>query len=274
MIHPTAVIHPGAVLGANISIGPYSIIGEKVVLGDGCEIGPHVTIQGNTTIGPGTKVFQFASIGAAPQDLSYKGEETKVEIGSGVIIREYVTIHRGTVRGRGATIIGANSYLMAYCHVAHDCILGSGVIMANSAHLGGHIDIGERAILGGVVAVHQFVRIGDFAIVGGLSGVAKDVPPYTLASGPRIYVYGLNDVGLRRNGFSTQTILDLKRAFKIAFRSSLRIQEAAEKIRTEMAGTPEAVKFADFLVTSRRGMARVSMGRHSFKANSAWKKLE
>jgi UDP-N-acetylglucosamine acyltransferase len=273
MIHPTAVIHPGAELGDNVSVGPYSIIGEKVVLGDGCEIGPHVTIEGNTTIGPGTRVFQFASIGAAPQDFSYKGEETRVEIGAGAIIREYVTIHRGTVRGRGATIIGPNSYLMAYCHVAHDCILGSGVIMANSAHLGGHIDIGERAILGGVVAVHQFVRIGDCAIVGGLSGVAKDVPPYTLASGPRIYVYGLNDVGLRRNGFPTQTILRLKRAFKIAFRSSLRIQEAAEKIRTEMADTPEAIKFADFLVTSRRGMARVSLSRHSFRTNSAWKKL-
>jgi UDP-N-acetylglucosamine acyltransferase len=274
MIHPTAVIYPGAVLGSNVTIGPYSIIGDKVVLGDDCQIGPHVTIEGNTNIGPGAKIFQFASIGAPPQDLSYKGEETKVEIGAGVIIREYVTIHRGTVRGRGATIIGPHSYLMAYCHVAHDCILGPGVIMANSAHLGGHIDIGERAILGGVVAVHQFVRIGDFALVGGVSGVAKDVPPYTLASGSRIYLYGLNDLGLRRNGFSTQTILQLKRAFKIAFRSSLRIQDAAEKIRTEMAGTPEAVKFADFLVTSKRGMARVSLSRHSFRTNSAWKRLE
>ena len=217
MIHPTAVIYPGAVLGNNVTIGPYSTIGDKVVLGDDCQIGPHVTIEGNTNIGPGAKVFQFASIGGPPQDLSYKGEETKVEIGAGVIIREYVTIHRGTVRGRGATIIGPHSYLMAYCHVAHDCILGPGVIMANSAHLGGHIDIGERAILGGVVAVHQFVRIGDFALVGGVSGVAKDVPPYTLASGSRIYVYGLNDLGLRRNGFSTSNHFAAKKSFQNRF---------------------------------------------------------
>ncbi len=265
MIHPTVIVDPGAVIGENVTIGPYSVIGDKVVIGDGCEIGPHVTIEGNTTIGVGTRVFQFASIGAPPQDLSYRGEDTRVEIGNRVIIREYVTIHRGTVRGRGVTIIGDDSYLMAYCHVAHDCILGPGVIMANSAHLGGHIDIGTRAILGGVVAVHQFVRVGEYALVGGVSGVAKDVPPYTLASGARIYVYGLNDVGLRRNGFPSRTILQLKRAFKIAFRSSLKISDAAEKIRTEMADIPEAVKFADFLVTSRRGMARVSMSRHYFR---------
>jgi len=154
---------------------------------------------------------------------------------------------------------------MAYCHVAHDCVLGPGVIMANSAHLGGHIEIGEKAILGGIVAVHQFVRVGEFALVGGVSGVAKDVPPYTLASGARIYVYGLNEVGLRRNGFSRETILSLKRAFRIAFRSSLTKEQAAEKIRSEMADTPEALKFAEFLVTSRRGMARVSLSRHHFR---------
>jgi len=180
-------------------------------------------------------------------------------------VREYVTIHRGTVRGRGCTIIGDDCYLMAYCHVAHDCQLGDGVVMANSAHLGGHIDIGQRAILGGIVAVHQFVRVGEFALVGGVSGVAKDVPPYTLASGARIYVYGLNEVGLRRNGFSRDTIRCLKRAFKIAFRSSLGMAQAVEKIRAEMPAVPEALKFADFLATSRRGTARVSLSRHSFR---------
>ncbi len=265
MIHPTAVVHPGAVLGDNVSIGPYAVVGKRAVIGDNCEIGPHVTIEGKTTIGNGSRIFQFACIGGPPQDLSYRGEETRVDIGTRVIVREYVTIHRGTMRGKGATVIGDDSYLMAYCHVAHDCTLGSGVIMANSAHLGGHIEIGTRAILGGVVAVHQFVRVGEFALVGGVSGVAKDVPPYTLASGARIYVYGLNEVGLRRNGFSPGTILDLKRAFKIAFRSGLRIEEAAEKIRSQMGGTPEAVRFADFLVTSRRGMARVSLSRHTFR---------
>jgi UDP-N-acetylglucosamine acyltransferase len=266
MIHPTAIVDPGAVIGSNVSIGAYSVIGGQVELGDECEIGPHVTIEGKTSIGSRTRIFQFASIGGPPQDFSYRGEETRVEIGARVMVREYVTIHRGTVRGRGATVIGDDCYLMSYCHVAHDCILGQGVIMANSAHLGGHIEIGARAILGGIVAVHQFVRVGEYALVGGVSGVAKDVPPYTLASGSRIYVYGLNEVGLRRNGFPRDTIRKLKRAFKIAFRSSLRVEQAVQKIRSEMMDTPEALKFADFLASSKRGTARVSLSRHTFRA--------
>ncbi|MCX5860860.1 MAG: acyl-ACP--UDP-N-acetylglucosamine O-acyltransferase [Desulfomonile sp.] len=266
MIHPTAIVHPGARIGRNVVVGPYSIIGESVEIGDECEIGPHVTIEGDTTIGTHTQVSQFASIGGPPQDFSYKNEDTRTEIGNRVRIREYVTIHRGTTRGRGRTVIGDDCYLMAYCHVAHDCILGTGVIMANSSHLGGHIEIGEKAILGGIVAVHQFVRVGEFALVGGVSGVAKDVPPYTLASGARIYLYGLNEVGLRRNGFSRETILHLKRAFKIAFRSALRIDQAVAKIKAEMSHVPEAHRFADFLANSRRGMARVSLSRHSFRA--------
>jgi UDP-N-acetylglucosamine acyltransferase len=265
MIHHTAVVHPGASIGKNVSIGPYTVIGEQVVIHDDCAIGAHVTVEGNTTIGKGSSISQFAAIGGPPQDLSYKGEDTRVEIGSSVNIREYVTVHRGTVRGKGATVIGNDCYLMAYCHVAHDCSLGVGVIMANSAHLGGHIEVGARAILGGIVAIHQFVRIGEYALVGGVSGVAKDVPPYTLASGARIYVYGLNEVGLRRNGFPRPTILQLKKAFKIAFRSALTMEQAAEKIRTEMPDTPEALRFAEFLVTSKRGMARVSLSRHHFR---------
>jgi UDP-N-acetylglucosamine acyltransferase len=265
MIHATAVVHPKAKLGKNVTVGAYSVIGEQVTIGDDCEIGPHVSIEGNTSIGPKTVVSPFAAIGGPPQDLSYKGEDTGVEIGTKVRIREYVTIHRGTVRGRSTTTIGDGCFLMAYCHVAHDCVLGPGVIMANSAHLGGHIEIGERAILGGIVAVHQFVRVGEFALVGGVSGVAKDVPPYTLAAGARIYLYGLNEVGLRRNGFSRDTIRKLKMAFKIAFRSSLKMELAAERIRSEMSDTPEAMTFADFLVTSRRGMAKVSLSKHTFK---------
>jgi len=265
MIHPTAVIESGAEIDPTASIGPYSIIGPKARIGAGVKIGPHVVIDGNTAIGDNTQVCQFASIGAPPQDLSYRGEDTRVEIGHSCLIREYVTIHRATVRGKGITEIGDNCYLMAYCHVAHDCILGEGVIMANSAHLGGHIEIGKRAILGGIVAVHQFVRVGEYALVGGVSGVAKDVPPYTLASGARIYLYGLNEVGLRRNGFSPQTIRTLKRAFKIAMRSSLNLDEAVKKIREEMSETPEALVFADFLATSRRGPARVSLSRHAFR---------
>lgn len=265
MIHPMAIVHPKARIGSNVTVGPYSTIGENVQVGDGCEIAPHVVIEGRTTIGPSTWISQFASIGGPPQDFSYRNEDTQVAIGTRVHIREYVTIHRGTARGGGKTVIGDDCYLMAYCHVAHDCILGDGVIMANSSHLGGHIEIGQKAILGGIVAVHQFVRVGEYALVGGVSGVAKDVPPYTLASGSRIYVYGLNEVGLRRNGFSRDTIIHLKRAFKIAFRSSLKVEQAAERIRAEMFHVPEAIIFADFLATSKRGMARVSLSRHSFR---------
>ena len=267
MIHPTALVHPQATIGKDVSIGPYTVIEAGVTIGDRCVIAGHVHIEGETSIGPDARIGQFASIGGPPQDLSYRGEPTRVEIGARVAIREYVTVHRGTVRGKGMTGIGDDCYLMAYCHVAHDCILGPGVIMANSAHLGGHIEIGTRAILGGIVAVHQFVRVGEYALVGGVSGVAKDVPPYTLASGARIYVYGLNEVGLRRNGFPRETILQLKRAFKLAFRSHLRMEDAAERIRHEMADTAEALRFAEFLVTSRRGMARVSLSRHAFRVS-------
>ncbi len=267
MIHPSAIIESGAIIDPTVSIGAYSVIGPQVELGPGVKIGPHVVIDGNTKIGANTQVGQFASIGAPPQDLSYRGEDTRVDIGQDCLIREYVTIHRGTVRGKGATTIGPGCYLMAYCHVAHDCDLGEGVIMANSAHLGGHIEIGKKAILGGIVAVHQFVRVGEYALVGGVSGVAKDVPPYTLASGSRIYLYGLNEVGLRRNGFPSGTIRILKRAFKIALRSSLKIDEAVRKIRQEMSDTPEALIFADFLATSKRGPARVSLSRHAFRTN-------
>ncbi len=265
MIHQMAVVSPKAEVGADVSIGAYTVVGDNVTIGDGCRIGPHVVLDGHTTIGAGSTISEFASIGGPPQDFSYKGEPTRVEMGKGVTVREYVTVHRGTVRGAGRTAIGDGSFLMAYCHVAHDCLLGPGVVMANSAHLGGHIKIGEKAILGGVVAVHQFVRVGEFALVGGVSGVAKDVPPYTLASGSRIYVYGLNEVGLRRNGFSRETILQLKRAFKLAFRSSLRLEEAAATIRDQMADTPEALRFAEFLISSRRGMARVSLSGHRFR---------
>ena len=265
MIHPTAVIHPSATIGKDVSIGPYATVGASVVIHDGCEIGAQASVEGNTVIGPQSRISQFACIGSPPQDLSYKGEDTRVEIGARVTIREYVTVHRGTTRGRGVTAIGDDSFLMAYCHVAHDCVLGKGVIMANSAHLGGHIEVGERAILGGIVAVHQFARVGEYALVGGVSGVSKDVPPYTLASGDRIRLYGLNEVGLRRNNFPRETILKLKRAFKIAFRSPLSIAQASAKLRSEMGDTPEVVRFADFLVTSRRGMARVSLSRHQFR---------
>ena len=263
MIHQTAIVDPGAEIGKDVRIGPYSIIGKDVVIGDGCEIGPHVTLEGRSVIGEKTVIHQFASIGGPPQDLSYKGEDTRVEIGAEATIREYVTVHRGTARGRGVTTVGPGCFLMAYCHVAHDSILGESVIMANSAHLGGHIQIGDRAILGGLVAVHQFARVGDYAMVGGVSGVSLDVPPYTLAQGERIVLYGLNEIGLKRAGFSRETVSNIKRAFKIAFRSSLKLSVAIAQIREEMPTVPEALKFAEFLDTSNRGIARPSVRRSS-----------
>ncbi len=265
MIHPTAIIETGAQIGDDVSIGAYSIIGAKAVIGNGCEIGHHVTIEGNTVIGSNTVISQFAAIGGPPQDLSYRGEDTRLVIGDRVRIREFVTVHRGTVKGGALTGIGDDCFLMAYCHVAHDCKLGQGVIMANCSHLGGHIELGERAILGGIVAVHQFVRVGEYALVGGQSGAAKDVPPYSLASGPRVHLYGLNEVGLRRNGFPRETIRELKKAFKTAFRSGLKMAEAVERIRADSPDSREALIFADFLSSSKRGIARVSLSRHAFR---------
>lgn len=259
MIHPTAVVAASAELGKDISIGAFTVIGEKVVIGDNCHIGSHVTIEGNTTLEAECEVYPYAAIGGAPQDLSYSGEETKVIIGEKTRVREYVTVHRGTKKGGGLTNIGKGSFLMAYCHVAHDCILGPGVIMANSAHLGGHIELGKKAIIGGMVAVHQFARVGEFALVGGVSGVSKDIPPYTLAAGVRAQLYGLNRVGLRRNGFSQETISTLKRAYRMAFRSTLRYSEAAEIMKKEMSHVPEAILFADFLLSSKRGVAKSSL---------------
>jgi UDP-N-acetylglucosamine acyltransferase len=260
MIHSTAVVANTAVLGDNVSIGAYTVIGDHVVIGDDCEIGPHVSVEGATTIERGCQIYPYASIGGAPQDLSYKGEATRVVLGENTRVREYVTVHRGTAKGGGLTSIGKGSFLMAYCHVAHDCILGPDVIMANSAHLGGHIELGKKAIIGGMVAVHQFSRVGEFALVGGVSGVSKDIPPYTLAAGVRAQLYGLNRVGLTRNGFPRETISALKKAYRIAFRSTLRSVEAAQKIKQELSHAPEAVTFADFILSSKRGVARGALG--------------
>jgi UDP-N-acetylglucosamine acyltransferase len=260
MIHPTAVVAASAVLGDDVSIGAFTVIGDNVVIGDNCEIGAHVCVEGNTSIEKGCQIYPYAAIGGPPQDLSYRGEDTKVILGENTRVREYVTVHRGTVKGGGLTSIGKGGFLMAYCHVAHDCILGPGVIMANSAHLGGHIELGKKAIIGGMVAVHQFSRVGEFALVGGVSGVSKDIPPFTLAAGVRAQLYGLNRVGLSRNGFPKETISALKKAYRMAFRSSLRYSEAAHKIKEQMAHIPEAITFADFLLSSKRGVAKGSLG--------------
>lgn len=256
MIHPTAIISPNARIGADVEIGPYSVIGERVSIGDRTHIGPHVVIEGPTTIGVDNKIFQFCSIGAIPQDLKFNMEETELIIGDKNTFREFVTINRGTAGGGGKTVIGSNCLLMAYTHVAHDCLVGNGVIMANNATLAGHIRIDDHAIVGGISGVHQFVHIGSYAMIGGLTGVSKDVPPFTLAVGQRAILHGLNLTGLKRHGFSAAAISELKAAYKLLFRSNLTIDEAVRQIEAGAPSCPEVRMLVNFIQQSERGVTR------------------
>ena len=256
MIHETAIIGSASQIGAGVEIGPYSIIGENVTIGKNTKIGAHVVIEGSTTIGENCTVFQFCSLGAVPQDLKFKDEESELVIGNDNTLREFVTINRGTSGGGGKTVLGDNNLLMAYSHVAHDCRVGNSVIMANSATLAGHIRIEDHAIVGGLVGVHQFVHIGAYAMIGGLTGVSKDVPPYTMVVGERGKLHGLNLVGLKRHGFSGDVIKGIKIAYKIFFRSGLTVQKAVEKIREENLTSSEVRHMTDFIVNSERGITR------------------
>jgi UDP-N-acetylglucosamine acyltransferase len=256
MIHRTAVIHASAELGRDVEVGPYAIIGEHVRMGDGTRVGAHANIKGPTRMGEGSRIFSFAVIGEAPQDLKYQGEPTELVIGDHNVFREFVTIHRGTVQGAGRTSIGSHNLFMAYSHVAHDCVIGNHVIMANAATLAGHIEIQDYAIVGGLVAVHQYVRLGAYSLVGGFSGVGKDIPPYTLAAGPRAQLHGLNTVGLRRHGFSSKTIQGLKNAYRILFRSSLTLQKSIKRVRQEVPTFPELEHLLRFLENTNRGICR------------------
>ena len=260
MIHPTAIIDPGATLGEGVEVGAYAVIGPRVTLGDGCRIGAHAIVESHARIGGGTRVYSFASIGAPPQDLKYRGEETWVEIGEECTIREYATVNRGTVSGGGVTRVGNGVLLMAYCHVAHDCHVGDRVIVANAATLGGHVEIGAKAIIGGLVGVHQFVRIGSFAMVGALSGLPLDIPPYVTAVVTRGQkgsgLYGLNAIGLRRNRFSEETIAELKKAYRILFRSGLPMREALARAEGDTVPLPEIRHLLDFVRSSKRGVQR------------------
>lgn len=216
-IHPTAIVEAGACLGANVRIGPYCIVGAEVELGDDVELISHVVVAGRTSVGARSRVFPFAAVGLQPQDLKYKGEPSRLEIGTDNIIREHATLHPGTAGGGLLTKVGDHCLLMVATHVAHDCKLGDHVVMANNATLGGHVTVGDWAILGGLAAVHQFVRIGKHAIIGGLSGVENDVIPYGSVMGDRARLAGLNIVGLKRRGFDRDTLHDLRRAFRLLF---------------------------------------------------------
>ncbi len=257
MIHPTAILDPKAEIGEGVEIGPYSVIEKGVFIGQGTKIGPHVIIREGTKIGKVCQIFQFASIGEAPQFLGYKGEKTFLQIGDHNIIREFVTLHRGTVKGGGKTVIGNENFFMAYSHVAHDCQIGNEVIMANGATLAGHIVIEDRAIIGGLSAIHQFCRIGAHAIISGITGVSQDVPPYMMAAGSRAKLYGLNTVGLKRANFSEETIKALKKSYRIIFRSGLTLEKAIKRVEEdEISQTPEVQHLLHFIRHSKRGISR------------------
>jgi UDP-N-acetylglucosamine acyltransferase len=256
-IHPTAIVSPKAELAEGVKIGAYSIIGEHVAIGKDTEIGPHVVIEGHTRLGERNRISPFASIGSPPQDIGYRGEDTRVLIGNDNLIREYVTINRATTKQEWQTVIGDCNLLMAYTHVAHDCILGNHIWMTNVATLGGHITVGDHAVLGGLVAVHPLVRIGAYAYLGGKSGVDRDVPPFMRTAGERAKVYDINGIGLRRKGFSPETIADLKKAYKIIWRKNIILREGIEQVKREIKPSPELQMLLDFMTApSKRHIMR------------------
>ena len=257
MIHSTAIVHPEAEVGEGVEIGPYSIVEKGVSIGEGTKIGPHVVIREGTQIGKACQIFQFASVGEIPQAIAFKGEPTTLLMGDRNIVREFVTLNRGTVSGGGKTVIGHGNLFMAYSHVAHDCQVGNQVILANGATLAGHIRIEDYAIIGGLAAVHQFCQIGTHAFVSGLTGVVLDIPPYMLASGSRAKLFGLNTVGLKRHRFSDESLKALKKAYRIIFRSSLTLEKAVQKVgQDEIGQLSEVRRLLNFIEHSKRGITR------------------
>ena len=255
-VHPTAVVHPGARLHETVEVGPYSVIGEKVTIGAGTRVASHVVIDGRTTIGERNRIFPFASVGGAPQDLKYAGEDTQLIIGDGNTIRESATLNIGTAGGGGVTRVGHNNLFMACSHVAHDCVVGNGCVVANSVALAGHVHVEDFVILGGLSAVHQFTRLGKHAFLAGGSMVTMDVPPYCMAQGDRAELAGLNVVGLQRHGYSEEQIGRIKEAYKVLFRSKLVLAEAVAKLKAELGGHPEIDHLIDFVSSSKRGLTR------------------
>lgn len=254
-IQPTAQIASGAQLAEDVEVGHYAVIGPEVKIGRGSQIGAHCLITGDTSIGENCRIFTGAVIGSIPQDLKYKGEKTTLTIGDNNIIREYVTINLGT-SASGKTVIGSNNLIMAYAHIAHDCVIGDYVILANVSTLAGHIIIEDRAILGGLAAVHQFVRIGRLSIVGGCSKVIQDIPPYSMCDGHPARVRSLNKVGLERAGISKEAKADLKTAFTTLFNCGLTIPHALKKVEAELPPTLEVTRLIDFIKNSQRGVCR------------------
>lgn len=256
MIHPSAIVHPGARLAPAVSIGAFSIIGESVELGEETWVGSHVVIEGRTRIGARNRIYQFASIGGPPQDKKYRDEATAVEIGSGNTIREYVTINRGTALDTGVTRVGDDNWIMAYVHFAHDCRIGSHTVFANACQLAGHVQVEDWAVLGATTLVHQFVHIGAHSFTGMGTYLSRDLPPYVMAAGNAASPYGINAEGLKRRGFSSDTIAALKRAYRTLYRAGLSLEDALKELEGQSAGCAEIRLLLEFLSRSQRGFVR------------------
>jgi UDP-N-acetylglucosamine acyltransferase len=253
LVHPTAIVSPDAQLGDVVEVGPFAIIGPGCVIGDECVIGARATLERNVILASGVRVGSGTILGGDPQDLKYRGEHTTVEIGEGTTIREYSTVNRGTAQSFKTTV-GKGCFIMSYVHLAHDCHIGDGVILGNSVQLAGHVTVDEKAIISGQSAVHQFVQIGRFSFTGGCSRVSKDVPPYVKANGNPIKLYGLNKVGLERNGFAEDVQRELKRAYRLFFNSDLNLSQARERAENELQRYPEVEEFLSFFDRSDRGL--------------------
>lgn len=253
IIHPTAIVSPDAQIGNDVEIGPWAIIGEDCVIGDGCRIAARAVLERHVRLAPRVKVGIGSILGGDPQDLKFKGEVTTVEVGEDTVIREYVTMNRGTSQSFKTTV-GTGCFVMSYVHLAHDCHIGNHVILGNSVQFAGHVTVNDRAIVSGQSAAHQFVKIGAYAFIGGCSRIAKDVPPYVKAVGNPIKLYGLNSVGLQRNGFPEPVMRELKRAYRMFFKSNLNVSQARARAQSDLEQFPEVVRFLQFLDDSDRGI--------------------
>jgi UDP-N-acetylglucosamine acyltransferase len=254
-IHPTAIVHSDAKIGAGCEIGPYCVIGANVEMGSGCWLQSHVVIEGPARIGANNRFYSFGSIGQQTQDLKYAGEPTYLEMGEGNTFREFVTVNRGTAPN-SKTVIGDRGNFLAYCHIAHDCVVGDDVIFSNNGTLAGHVEVGNHVVLGGLTAVHQFCRLGQYAMTGGCSKIVQDVPPFLIADGNPAEVRGLNKVGLERQGFTPEQLKNLKECYRIVYRLNMNVAQAIEQIRSSVPDTSEVETFVTFIATSSRGIIK------------------
>jgi UDP-N-acetylglucosamine acyltransferase len=252
-IHPTAVVSPRSEIADGVEIGPFTVVDDDVVIGEGCRLSSSVRLHSGVRLARGVRVFHGAALGGEPQDLKFTGEKSLMLVGDNTVIREFVTLSRGT-KATGRTVIGRDCMLMAYAHVAHDCTIGDNVILANSVNLAGHVEVEDYAIIGGIVPIHQFVRIGRHAMIGGGLRVPKDVPPYIMAAGAPLRYFGINAIGLRRRGFSAEARSAIKQAYQILFQSSLNTSQAVERIRSELGAAEEVRIILEFIAKSRRGL--------------------